>query len=77
MSSSKITTKNVQDAVAEMRAAKKKDRKFIETVELQIALKDYDPQKDKRFVGSVRLPNVPRPQLKICLIADAKHAEEV
>jgi large subunit ribosomal protein L10Ae len=25
----------------------------------------------------VRLPNVPRPKLKICLIADAKHAEEV
>jgi large subunit ribosomal protein L10Ae len=77
MSSSKITTKNVQEAVAEMRASKKKDRKFVETVELQIALKDYDPQKDKRFVGSVRLPNVPRPQLKICLIADAKHEEEV
>jgi len=44
---------------------------------LQIALKDYDPQKDKRFVGSVRLPAVPRPNLKLCLIADAKHAEEV
>lgn len=74
---SKITTKNVQDAIAEMRAAAKKERKFIETVELQVALKDYDPQKDKRFVGSVRLPNVPRPKLKICIIADAKHAEEV
>ena len=33
-------------------------------------------QKDKRFVGSVRLPTVPRPGLKICLIADAKHADE-
>ena len=60
-----------------MRASKTKERKFTETVELQISLKDYDPQKDKRFVGSVRLPNVPRPKLKICLIADAKHAEEV
>ncbi len=27
----------------------KKDRKFVETVELQIGLKDYDPEKDKRF----------------------------
>ncbi len=68
---------NVADAVTEMRQKKVKDRKFVETVELQIALKDYDPQKDKRFVGSVRLPNVPRPKLKICIIADAKHAEEV
>ena len=49
----------------------------MQTVELQVALKDYDPQKDKRFVGSVRLPNIPRPNLKICLIADQKHADEL
>lgn len=41
--SSKITVQNVIDSIAELRQAKKKDRKFIETVELQIALKDYDP----------------------------------
>jgi large subunit ribosomal protein L10Ae len=73
--SSKITNAMVLEAVQEMRAASK-ERKFVETVELQIALKDYDPSKDKRFVGSVRLPNCPRPTLKICLIADAKHQEE-
>jgi len=66
----------VLEAVKEMRASGTKERKFVETVELQIALKDYDPSKDKRFVGSVRLPNCPRPTLKICLIADAKHQEE-
>ena len=60
-----------------MREKTTKERKFTETVELQIGLKDYDPQKDKRFVGAVRLPNVPRPTLKICLIADAKHEDEV
>jgi large subunit ribosomal protein L10Ae len=54
-----------------------KQRKFTETIELQIGLKDYDPQKDKRFVGSVRLPNNPRPNLKICIIADEKHKDEV
>lgn len=53
-----------------------KTRKFRETIELQVALKDYDPAKDKRFVGTVRLPNVPRPKLKICLIADARHEAE-
>ncbi len=55
----------------------KKARKFTESVELQIGLKDYDPQKDKRFAGSVRLPNIPRPGLKICLIGDAKHLDIV
>lgn len=29
-------------------------RKFVETVELQITLKNYDPNKDKRFSGSIR-----------------------
>lgn len=56
--------------------ANKKQRKFVETVEMQLGLKDYDTQKDKRFAGTVRLPNIPRPKLKICLIADAKHMEE-
>merc|ERR1711957_633039 len=75
MSSSKLTNAAVLEGVTNLRAAMK-PRKFRETVELQIGLKDYDPQKDKRFVGSVRLPNVPRPTLKICLIADAKHQAE-
>ena len=54
----------------------KKNRKFVETVELQVMLKDYDTQKDKRFSGSVRLPHVPRPKLRICVIGDAAHLEE-
>jgi large subunit ribosomal protein L10Ae len=31
-----------------------KHRKFVETVELQIGLKNYDPQRDKRFSGTVK-----------------------
>jgi large subunit ribosomal protein L10Ae len=31
-----------------------KKRKFRETIELQVALKNYDPQKDKRFNGTIR-----------------------
>merc|ERR1711937_694113 len=72
---SKITNALVLECVKEMRE-KTKERKFQQTVELQVALKDYDPQKDKRFVGTVRLPNVPRPNMKICLIADQKHQDE-
>jgi len=54
----------------------KKQRKFVESIEMQVGLKDYDTQKDKRFAGTVRLPYISRPKLKICLIADAKHMEE-
>lgn len=47
------------------RVAQEKQRGFTETIELQIGLKNYDPQKDKRFSGAVRLPYVPRPKLKV------------
>jgi large subunit ribosomal protein L10Ae len=53
-----------------------KKRKFTETVELQVALKNYDPSKDKRFSGSIRLPNIPRPKFTVCVIGDAKHVGE-
>merc|ERR1712091_664181 len=39
-------------------------------------LKNYDPQKDKRFSGTVKLPNIPRPAQKICVIGDAAHNDE-
>jgi large subunit ribosomal protein L10Ae len=48
-----------------------KKRKFVETVELQIGLKNYDPQRDKRFSGTIKLANVPRPRMTVCILADA------
>lgn len=47
-----------------------KKRNFLETVELQIGLKNYDPQRDKRFSGTIRLPSVPRPNMAICILGD-------
>jgi large subunit ribosomal protein L10Ae len=35
-----------------------KKRNFLESVELQIGLKNYDPQKDKRFSGTVKYVEV-------------------
>ena len=72
---SKITNAQVLEGIQQLRGLMK-ERKFRESIELQIALKDYDPAKDKRFVGTVRLPNMHRPSLKICLIADARHQQE-
>jgi len=37
-----------------LQGAQDKKRNFVETVELQIALKNYDPQKDKRFSGTTK-----------------------
>ncbi len=57
----------MKKSIADM-LAEKKARKFNETVELQIGLRDYDPEKDKRFQGSIRLPAVPYPTMKVIII---------
>merc|ERR1712059_184020 len=53
-----------------------KPRKFVETVDLQIGLKNYDPQKDKRFSGTVKLKHVPRNKFAVCLLGDQQHCDE-
>ena len=53
-----------------------KTRKFTETVEVQITLKNYDPQREKRFSGTFKLPTVPRPGLKCCMLGNAAHCEQ-
>mmetsp|Transcript_7159 Transcript_7159/g.6432 ORF Transcript_7159/g.6432 Transcript_7159/m.6432 type:complete len:218 (+) Transcript_7159:55-708(+) len=75
MASSKIPADQLRKNIAEMRELSKK-RKFTETVELQIGLRDYDPEKDKRFNGSIKLPNMPAPNRKIGLIGTAAHCDQ-
>merc|ERR1712238_57715 len=53
-----------------------KKRKFTESVELQIGLKNYDPQKDKRFAGTVKLRNIPKPKMSICVLGDQVHLDQ-
>jgi len=75
--SGKLSTENLKQGIAAILAAsEEKKRKFLETVELQIALKDYDVQRDKRFSGQVKLPNLPRPRMKVCVLGDAVHCEQ-
>ncbi|KAK7266543.1 hypothetical protein RIF29_19191 [Crotalaria pallida] len=75
---SKLQSDAVREAISGiMTDSKEKNRKFVETIELQIGLKNYDPQKDKRFSSFVKLPYIPRPKMKICMLGDAQHVEEV
>merc|ERR1712137_112469 len=77
MGMSKISRDSLQEAVAGVvKGSKEAKRKFTESVELQIALKNYDPQKDKRFAGTVRLPHVPKPKMKICVLGDQVHCDQ-
>jgi large subunit ribosomal protein L10Ae len=55
-----LSRDTVSEATAQvLKGAEDKKRKFTETVELQISLKNYDPQKDKRFAGTVKYEENP------------------
>lgn len=59
---SKINSDFLKKTINELLTTRKQ-RKFLETVELQIGLRDYDP--DKRFNGSVRLPHKAYNNIKV------------
>merc|ERR1712172_187338 len=61
---------------AVLKGSTEKKRKFLESVDLQIGLKNYDPQKDKRFSGTVKLRHVPRRKFKVCLLGDQQHIDD-
>jgi large subunit ribosomal protein L10Ae len=65
------TTQNVLTYARET-----KKRKFLETVELQIVLKNFDPSRDKRFSGTVRLRYIPKPKFTVCVLGDERHCDE-
>merc|ERR1712057_172 len=75
---SKISSDRLREVITEILrySNEEKKRKFLETIELQAVLKNYDVNKDKRFQGSIRLPNIPRPNLSVCVLGDAYHVEE-
>uniref|UniRef100_A0A4X1SPD3 Uncharacterized protein n=1 Tax=Sus scrofa TaxID=9823 RepID=A0A4X1SPD3_PIG len=58
--SSKVSLDTLYQAVWEVLPENQcKWRNFLETVELQISLKNCDPQKDKHFPGTIRLKSAP------------------
>jgi len=74
---SKITNESIRVTVKEiLKESADKKRAFVETLELQIGLKNYDPQKDKRFSGSIKLPCECKPRLKVCIFADQVHLDQ-
>merc|ERR1712087_993202 len=74
---SKLNRDLVRESIDLMLAkSTEKKRKFTESVELQISLKNYDPQKDKRFAGTVKLRFTPRPKMKVCVLGDQVHCDQ-
>ncbi|KAG5345079.1 RL10A protein, partial [Acromyrmex charruanus] len=74
---SKVSRDTLYECVnAVLQNSQDKKRNFLETIELQIGLKNYDPQKDKRFSGTVKLKNIPRPKMQVCVLGDQQHCDE-
>jgi len=77
MSGSKVSRDTLFESVnAVLALSAEKKRKFTESIELQISLKNYDPQKDKRFSGTVKLRHIPRPKMAVCVLGDQQHCDE-
>merc|ERR1712226_100275 len=74
---SKVPKETLYECVAAvLKGSADKPRKFLESVDLQIGLKNYDPQKDKRFSGTVKLKHVPRNKFRVCILGDQAHVDE-
>lgn len=75
---SKVSTKSVDALLVELLKGSLEDkpRKFTETVELQVGLKNYDPRRDKRFSGSIRLHHLYRIKMKICVLGEVAHIDQ-
>jgi len=75
---SKLNQKDLKESIAKLvdYSTNVKKRGFVETIELQIGLKNYDPQRDKRFAGSIRLPKPCKPRMKFCVLGDVQHCDE-
>jgi len=69
-----LDKERLEGAVAGVLAhSQEKKRNFVETIELQIGLKDVDPNKDK-VAGIVELPHIPR-NVKVCILGNDKDVE--
>lgn len=73
---SKINPEILNEAVKEIyKLSKASKRHFIETIELQVGLKNYDPAKDKRFAGAMALPSECRRAMTLCVLGDQVHCD--
>lgn len=72
---SKVSNNQIREAIQNALENRKK-RKFVESIDLQIMLRDYNPEKDKRFNSTTVLSYPCKSNLKICLIGTINHIEQ-
>lgn len=74
---SKLNQSDLAENIAAILAAsEEKKRNFVETIEIQIGLKGFDPARDKRLNANVLLPKKPKRSYKICLFGNENQCDE-
>ena len=72
---SKVTTEQIAKGIEQALTDRKK-REFVESLDLQVMLRDYDPDKEKRFNSATTLNHNVKSSLKVCVIGTIGHVEE-
>lgn len=72
---SKVSQQTLQEAIHTI-LTEGRTRHFVQTIELQVGLKNWDVSKDKRFSGVVRLPNPCKKNISVCVLGDQVHLDE-
>ena len=73
--SSKLSNAHVRECI-ETALTNRKERKFRESVDLQIMFRDYNPKSEPRFNSTTTLTYQCRSNLKVCVIGIIKHYDE-
>jgi len=70
----KISNEKLNKAIKEiLEGSSINKRNFVESLELQIGLKNYDTKKDKRFSGTIALPFIPKQNKAFAILGDSVH----
>ena len=72
---SKLSTEQITEAI-QVALKERKKRKFVESLDFQVMLRDFDPNKDKRFNSATTLNHPIKASLKFCVIGTIGHVEE-
>jgi large subunit ribosomal protein L10Ae len=71
----KLTNAQINQAI-ELALAERKTRGFPETIDLQIMLRDFNTDKEKKFNSTVLLNHPVRRQMKICVVGNIGHVDQ-
>merc|ERR1711974_253342 len=73
----RIDDTKIQAAVSEVfEDIKNRPRKFVQSIDIQIGLKDIDVARDKRFSGAITLPHACKPNFNVCVFGDIAACEK-